>query len=105
MATENPSWGAPRIHGELAMLGFVVSERTVGSVRRELLDHVVVLNERHLHRLLRDFIAYHHDDRTHLGIAKQAPAGRQRSTRRGASSDVVSLPRLGGLHHRHQLAA
>jgi len=53
-----------------------VTERWVGSVRRELLDHVVVGNERHLRRLLRDYVAYYHDDRTHLGLGKATPTGR-----------------------------
>ncbi len=45
-------------------------------MRRELLDHVVAFNERHLRRLLGDYVAYHHDDRTHLGLGKATPAGR-----------------------------
>jgi transposase InsO family protein len=44
------------------------AERRVGTVRRDLLDHVIVLNERHLQRLLADFVAYYHEDRTHLGL-------------------------------------
>jgi hypothetical protein len=50
----------------------------VGSVRRELLDHVIVMSERHLRRLLREYIAYYHDDRTHLGLDKATPGKRQR---------------------------
>ena len=53
-----------------------VAERWVGSCRRELLDHVIALNERHLKRLLSDYVSYYHQDRTHLGIGKQTPAGR-----------------------------
>jgi len=53
-----------------------VSERWVLSVRRELLDHVVVINAAHLHRLLRSYIAYYHDDRCHLSLAKDAPNAR-----------------------------
>jgi transposase InsO family protein len=44
-----------------------IAERWIGSVRRELLDHVVVFNDRHLLRLLRAYVAYQHNDRTHLG--------------------------------------
>jgi transposase InsO family protein len=82
-----------------------VAERWIGSVRRELLDHVVVFNERHLRRLLRDYIAYYHDDRTHLGLDKQTPARRHPGEQRGQLGTVVALPRLGGLHHRYELAA
>jgi len=82
-----------------------VAERWVGSVRRELLDHVVVLGERHLRRLLHDYVAYYHEDRTHLGIAKQTPAGRLRSIPRSPRAAVLAEPRLGGLHHRYRLAA
>jgi transposase InsO family protein len=51
-----------------------VAERFVGSYRRDLLDHVIVLSEPHLKRLMADYIHYYHDDRTHLGLAKQTPA-------------------------------
>jgi transposase InsO family protein len=82
-----------------------VAERFVGSCRRELLDHVIVLNEQHLKRLMRDYVRYYHDDRTHLGLAKQTPGNRPAEKSNGRSCRVVSLPRLGGLHHRYQLAA
>jgi putative transposase len=81
-----------------------VAERWVGSCRRDLLDHVIVLNERHLKRLLRKYVDYYHDDRTHLGLNKETPSGRLTSPRR-AGSAVISAPRLGGLHHRYDLAA
>jgi transposase InsO family protein len=82
-----------------------VAERWVGSVRRDLLDHVIPLNERHLLRLLAEYIRYYHDDRTHLGLAKDTPTGRTRAKRSPAGSSAESLPRLGGLHHRYTLAA
>ena len=53
-----------------------VAERWVGSCRRDLLDHVIILNERHLRRLLSQYVRYYHEDRTHLGLAKDTPAGR-----------------------------
>lgn len=131
---ENPTWGASRIHGELAMLGFTnfneevaatvksldivpkrtsfrspwqngVGERWVGSCRRDLLDHVIVLNERHLKRLTREYVRYYHDDRTHLGLNKATPAGRKAAISPIAGRKVLSTPRLGGLHHRYDLAA
>jgi hypothetical protein len=82
-----------------------VAERWVGNCRRDLLDHVIVLNERHLRRLMKEYVRYYHDDRTHLALAKETPAGRQAEESSGESSRIVSMPRLGGLHHRYDLAA
>src|SRR5215469_16384300 len=50
-----------------------IAERWVGSCRRDLLDHMVALNERHLKRLLSEYVRYHHKDRTHLGLEKGTP--------------------------------
>ena len=74
----------------------------VGSCRRDLLDQIVALNERHLKRLLSEYVRYHHEDRTHLGLEKGTPEGRIRSA---ASGRVLSQERLGGLHHRYNRAA
>jgi transposase InsO family protein len=79
-----------------------VAERFVATVRRELLDHVIVLDEHHLRRLLDSFIDYYNRDRTHLGVGKDSPLGRFLEQRPGyTTSNVVSLPRVGGLHHRY----
>lgn len=56
-----------------------LAERWVESCRRDMLDHVIPFNERHLMRLLSDYVRYYHDDRTHLGLDKQTPSGRVRS--------------------------
>jgi transposase InsO family protein len=82
-----------------------IAERWVGSCRRDLLDHVIVLNERHLKRLMSEYVSYYHEDRTHLGLEKDTPAGRPIAVRSGAESEIQSLPRLGGLHHRYAAAA
>jgi putative transposase len=82
-----------------------VAERWVGSCRRDLLDHVVVLNERHLKRLMAEYVRYYHEDRTHLGLAKDTPTGRQTAIRFGTEREFQALPRLGGLHHRYAAAA
>jgi putative transposase len=81
-----------------------VAERWVGSCRRDLLDHIMPLNERHLKRLLSEYIRYYHLDRTHLGLEKDTPHDRP-CTKPARDSQVVSFPRLGGLHHRYDLAA
>ena len=176
LAEENPDWGAPKIHGELQKLGFVViaqgrrkilhfnvtrhptaewavqqlreafpnvgpyryaifdrdskfdaevmaflkaaglepkrtsvqapwqngiAERWVGSCRREILDHVIALNEQHLRRLIRDYVNYHHDDRIHDSLEKDTPNRRAVEPKPAANSIVISMPRLGGLHHRY----
>ena len=82
-----------------------VAERWVGSCRRDLLDHVIVVNERHLKRLMSEYIHYYHDDRTHLALAKGTPAGREASENPGVDRRIISMPRLGCLHHRYNLAA
>jgi transposase InsO family protein len=79
-----------------------IAERWVESCRRDLLDHVMAVNERHLKRLLSEYVHYYHEDRTHLGLGKGTPDGRIRSV---ASDRVVSRDRLGGLHHRYDQAA
>ena len=61
--------------------------------------------ERHLKRLMADYVRYYHDDRTHLGLAKQTPGGRIEKVRSGTARDVIAMPRLGGLHHRYDPAA
>jgi transposase InsO family protein len=79
-----------------------IAERWVESCRRDVLDHVIAINESHLKRLLGEYIRYYHEDRTHLGLGKNTPDGRLRSAGLGR---VTSLPRLGGLHHRYERAA
>lgn len=82
-----------------------VAERWVGNCRRDLLDHVIILNERHLKRLMTEYISYYHEDRTHLALEKGTPVGRVAENSSDAGSRVISMPRLGGLHHRYDLAA
>jgi transposase InsO family protein len=82
-----------------------VAERFVGNCRRDLLDQVIVLHERHLKRLMNEYIRYYHEDRTHLGLAKETPASRNREINLGSDPKIISIPRLGGLHHRYRVAA
>lgn len=77
------------------------AERWVGSCRREILDHVIALNEHHLRRLLREYVAYHHQDRIHDSLAKDSPHHRPVEQKPAANATLVSMPRLGGLQHRY----
>jgi len=78
-------------------------ERLIGSVRRECLDHVVVLNSRHLHRIVAEYLAYYHRTRTHLSLCKDTPT--PRPAQPPAIGDIVELPQVGGLHHRYERRA
>jgi putative transposase len=78
-------------------------ERLIGTIRRECLDHVIVFNERCLHQHLQRFIAYYHESRTHLALAKDTPVPRPvQATDVGR---VVAIPQVGGLHHRYERRA
>jgi putative transposase len=77
-------------------------ERMIGTLRRELLDHVIVLNQRHLERLLREFIQdYYHPARPHQGLAGETP----RPQAPPGKGELISVPVVGGLHHRYYRAA
>jgi putative transposase len=75
-----------------------VAERFVGSCRRDLLDHVIVLNERHLKRLMNEYVLYYHEDRTHLGLGKQTPGRRKAEKNTVVTTNVVSMPIGACLH-------
>lgn len=79
-------------------------ERAIGSIRRECLDHVIVLNEAHLRRVLSGYLGYYLGARTHLSLAKDSPDSRPIQARdRGGT--VVAFPQVGGLHHRYERLA
>jgi len=79
-------------------------ERVIGTLRRELLDHVIVLNQAHLERLLKEFVEdYYHTARPHQGLGGETPVPQS-----GASTgqgELISVPVLGGLHRRYYRAA
>ena len=77
------------------------AERWVGSCRRELLDHIIPLNERHLRRLLREYVSYYNDDRIHDALNKDTPHRRRVEQRPLPAASIISQSRLGGLHHRY----
>jgi transposase InsO family protein len=78
-----------------------LAERWVGSCRRELLDHIIALNESHLRRLIRAYVGYHREDRSHDALEKDTPNRRPIERRPSRTAKVVASPRLGGLHHRY----
>jgi putative transposase len=75
------------------------AERLIGSIRRECLDHVLVLSERHLRRILTRYVAYYHDARTHLALDKDAPD--RRPIEPPEVGRIIPIPEVGGLHHRY----
>jgi putative transposase len=74
----------------------------IWSRRRDLLDHTIAVDERHLSRLISDDARCHHEDRTHLGLGKETPGRRIHCV---ATGHIASRDRLGGLHHRYDRAA
>ncbi len=84
------------------------AERAIGTLRRELLDHVIPLNEKHLHRLLNEYIGkYYHTVRTHSSLRCRPPLADSSAIRRRLSPDAMlaSEPILGGLYHNYEAKA
>ena len=77
------------------------AERLIGSIRRECVNHFVVLNGRHLKRMLAAYFNYYHRSRPHLALEKQCPVERE-IMNHGA---IVEIAELGGLHHRYERIA
>ena len=78
-------------------------ERIIGSIRRECLDRVIVLNEAHLKRILTEYFAYYHDSRPHLSLDRNSPTPREVEPL--SQGEVISIRQVGGLHHRDTRAA
>jgi putative transposase len=78
-------------------------ERVIGSLRRECLDHVIVLGEMHLRRIVRRYVSYYHRARTHLALEKDAPEPRTVQT--PEKGTVIEISEVGGLHHRYERRA
>jgi transposase InsO family protein len=79
-------------------------ERLIGSIRRDCLNHVIVLNERHLVRILRSYQSYYNATRPHLSLLKDSPAGRTVQLPE-AGAKIIAFPEVGGLHHRYERIA
>jgi transposase InsO family protein len=78
-----------------------VCERVIGTLRRECLDHIIVLNEKHLHSILTEFVEYYNSSRTHMSLEKDSPVHRAVQN----EGQIVSQPVLGGLHHVYRRVA
>ena len=78
-------------------------ERVIGSIRRECLDHMIVVNTKGLHRVLTDYIAYYLRSRTRLALGKDTPVTRPISPL--SAGRIVAIPEVGGLHHRYDRIA
>jgi putative transposase len=78
-------------------------ERLIGTIRRECLDHMIVFNQRSLHQHIQEFLDYYHRSRPHLSLLKDSPE--PRPVQPLESGRIVSIPVLGGLHHRYERRA
>jgi transposase InsO family protein len=78
-------------------------ERMIGSIRRECLDHVMIVSETHLQRILACYFDYYHGCRTHLSLDRNSPT--PRDVEPASQRDVIAIPKVGGLHHRYTRAA
>src|SRR4051812_11022361 len=81
-------------------------ERLVGSLRRECLDHILLVSEAHLRRVLNEYVRYFNQSRPHQGIQQRVPApGENGDAAVGTAAAVTAFPVLGGLHHAYRRAA
>jgi putative transposase len=78
-------------------------ERLIGSIRRECLDHIIILNEHHLRGVLSSYFQYHHKTRTHLSLDKDCPE--TRPIHPPTAGKIIAFPEVGGLHHRYERRA
>ena len=78
-------------------------ERLIGSIRRECLDHVIVLGERHLRRIMSPYVEYYNHSRLHLSLDRDAPVPRRPDA--STEGEIIAIPQVGGLHHRYERCA
>ena len=78
-------------------------ERMIGSIRRECLDHMIILNDNHLRRILSSYLDYYHHSRTHQSLDRNSPCPREVDPPEGGK--VVAIPKVGGLHNHYRRAA
>src|SRR5436309_8992557 len=75
-------------------------ERVIGTIRRECLDHGIVVNEASLYRHVKSFVTYYHESRTHLSLGKDSPESR--AVQPPELGRIVAIPQVGGRHHRYE---
>lgn len=90
-------YGAPKANA--------ICERFLGSIRRECLDHILILSDRHLHGVMKEYGVYFNHARPHQGIGQRIPCRPLQGTEPSGSKQVVSRLVLGGLHHDYHLRA
>ena len=78
-------------------------ERVIGSIRRECLDHFIILSENHLCHILKDYMDYYNNCRTHLSLDRNSPS--LRDIEPPSKGKVISIPQVGGLHHVYKRVA
>jgi putative transposase len=79
------------------------AERLIGSIRRECLDHLIIINEDHLRHILREYFDYYHNSRPHQSLERNSPVPRKIEPQ--AMGKVIAIPQVGGLHHLYRRAA
>ena len=79
------------------------AERVIGSIHRECLDHLIVINEDHLRRILQAYFKYYRDYRPHMLLEQNSPLPREIEP--PSQGKIIAIPQVGGLHHRYCRAA
>jgi len=79
-----------------------IAERLILSIRNEILNHVILFNEDHLRRLMREYVEYYNRDRCHLSLNRDSPSGRAIQKKPSESANVISIPKLNELQHRYE---
>ena len=79
-----------------------IAERFILSARTDLLNQVIVFNEDHLRRLMREYVDYYNKDRCHLSLDRNSPLGREPQKKTSKSAKVISISKIGGIQHRYE---
>ncbi|MBT4290776.1 MAG: transposase [Deltaproteobacteria bacterium] len=79
-----------------------ICERFILSARSEVLNHVIIFNEDHLRRLMKEYIEYYNKDRCHLSLERDSPFTREVQKKPSESGKVISISKLGGLQHHYK---
>src|SRR5215831_21213966 len=93
-------WVSNKFRYQRGVLGRTATRKIIGSIGRECLNHVIVINEWHLRQILKSFFGYYHRSRTHLSLDKDAPESRPVQELQAAR--IIQIHEVGGLHHRYE---